>query len=574
MFINISKEEKMFNKRNLTVFAFLALLVMVVTVFGGWMAHKTDTAKPDYYFAISKNISVFGKVYEEITKRYVEVIDPEKFMRAGIYGMMKTLDPYTVFIEKEANDELQIMTHGKYGGVGMRISKRDDWPAVIEPPFEGTPAERAGIREGDLIIAVDSVSTEDLSISETANRLRGKPGTAVYVKIRRVGEEKPLEFRLIRAEIKVEEITYSGLIEDNIGYIRLAHFSRNVGNQIYNSIADLKKEGMEALILDLRGNPGGLLESAVSVADNFVEKGQMIVSTRGKLEGTSQEYRAKVDPIWGTEPLVVLVDTVSASASEIVAGALQDLDRAVVIGNPTFGKGLVQTVIPISKETALKVTTAKYYIPSGRLIQKPNAFEDKEVLLTSFEKEQDSTLNFETLKGRKVTGGGGIIPDIVIKTKHLPLIVRHMIMKSMFFNYSLEYAATNKELERDFEVDHTMINNFKKFLKEKDFDYNTAGEEELKVFKDIAKEKGYLEQAELAFEELQEIIEKRKEQDFDEAKDFIKLYLKKEIAGKFWGTAAKVEAGIEVSEEVQKAIEVLSDQNEYYAILNNNANLN
>jgi len=560
-------------KRNVTVLLFMVLLVILVVVFGGWMANKSNVAKPDYYFSINKNLNVFTKVYDEITRRYVEVIDPEKFMRAGIYGMLRTLDPYTVFIEKDENEELQIMTHGKYGGVGMRIAKRDGWPSIVEPPFDGTPAAKAGIREGDRIIEVDSVVTKELSISDTATRLRGIPGTSVFIKIERIGEEKPMEFRLIRAEIKVEEITYSGLIKNKIGYIRLAHFSRNVGNQMYNSIADLKRQGMESLILDLRGNPGGLLESAVAVADNFVEKGKIIVSTRGKLDGTVKDYEAKIDPIWGTEPLIVLVDTLSASASEIVAGALQDLDRAVVIGSPTFGKGLVQTVVPIDNETALKITTAKYYIPSGRLIQKPHIFNDADVLLTSFENEKDSLATYKTAGGRLVRGNGGITPDIRVKSEDLPLIVRHLIMKSMFFNFSLEYAAQHNDLQRDFDVNQAMISQFRQFLKDKNFTYKTEGELELTKLEKIAEEEGFKMNADPSFAELKKVIDQNKEKDFDESLDYIKWYLKAEIAGKFWGTAAKVEASFEISNEIKKAIELLSNKQEYYAILTH-ANIN
>ena len=581
----------MFSKKQLSTFISFALLVVLVIIFGGWIAHKADYPKPDYYFNVSKNINVFGKVYEEITNRYVEVIDPEQFMRAGIYGMLKTLDPYTVFIEKDDNAELQIMTHGKYGGVGMRISKRDGWATVVEPPFDGTPSAKVGIREGDRILEVDSMSTKDLSISETANRLRGDPGTEVFIKVKRVGEGE-LEFRLIRAEIKVEEISYAGIIKDNIGYIRLGHFSRNVGNQMYKAIADLKKQGMESLILDLRGNPGGLLESAVAVADNFFEKGQVIVSTKGKLSGTDQDYSAKIEPIWGTEPLVVLVDTISASASEIVAGAIQDMDRGVIVGSPTFGKGLVQTVIPINKETALKITTAKYYIPSGRLIQKPGIYKNTKVLLnhpankksdtakelkltsTSSAFEYDSSKVYKTASGRIVHGNGGIVPDIRVKRIRLPTIIVQMIMKSMFFNFSLEYAAEHANIKRGFDVDQKIIDDYKKFLEGKKFEYKTVDEQELEKLEDTIKEREYQKEAKSAFNELKRIIQERKTKDFDESIDFVKSYLKGEISAKLWGTAARVEAGFNVSPQIQKALEVLSDKDRYYAILKGDKSLN
>lgn len=559
----------MINKRNISIFMFMALLAVLIVSFGGWIAYKTDTQKPDYYFEIDKNMSIFGKVYEEITNRYVEVIEPEKFMKAGIYGMLETLDPYTVFIEKEENDELQIITHGKYGGVGMRISKRGDYPSVVDPPFDGTPSAKAGIREGDQIIEIDGISTKDLSVSETANKLRGKPGTEVFIKIQRVGELNVLEFRLIREEIKVEEITYSGIIQDDIGYIRLAHFSRDVGQQVSDAIVDLKDQGMNKLVLDLRGNPGGLLESAISVADNFLPRGMSIVSTKGKAAGTNQDYRSEHDPIWGTEPLVVLVDTISASASEIVAGAIQDLDRGVIIGSPTFGKGLVQTVIPISKETALKITTAKYYIPSGRLIQKPDIYEDPDILLST-NYPVDSTMSFLTLHGRTVTGSGGITPDIRLKPKLLPLVARHLIMQSMFFNFSLEYAAKHPDLDPSFSIDEEIITEFKSFLREKEFSYKTPEEVRLDEIKKIIDEHGYAAESSESILELEKVIAKQKEKDFEDNIDVIKMYLKSEIIGKLWGTAAKVKLSLEKSDEVKEAIAILSDIDKYNKILNNN----
>jgi len=561
----------MFNKRNISIVAFLSLLIILTISFGGWIAYKTDTQKPDYYFEINKNMSVFGKVYEEITNRYVEIIDPEKFMKAGIYGMLERLDPYTVFIEKEENDELQIITHGKYGGVGMRISKRGDYPTVVDPPFDGTPSAKAGIREGDQIIEVDNEDTKGLSVSQTANRLRGKPGTDVFIKIRRIGEPNVLEFRLIREEIKVEEITFADIVKDDIGYIRLAHFSRNVGEQMHDSIAELKQKGMKKLILDLRGNPGGLLESAVSVADNFISKGEKIVATKGKAMGTNKEYKAASDPIWGVEPLVVLVDTISASASEIVAGAIQDLDRGIILGSPTFGKGLVQTVIPINNQTALKITTAKYYIPSGRLIQKPDIYKDNKVLLSSNFSE-DSTKIFKTINGRTVKGSGGIVPDIRIEPKLMPLVIRHLIMKSMFFNFSLEYAAEHPNLSKEFEVGDEILNEFKAFLKNKDFSYKSPEERGLDDIKKIIDERGYSNETSESISKLEKIFDEQKNLDFNKNLDFIKLYLKSEIAGKLWGTSAKVRINLDKSDEVNRAIDLLTNETEYYKILNNKSN--
>ncbi len=451
------------NKQRYLSLILIIILVVSATFLGGWIARETRTPKPDYYFEIEKNIDLFGEVYEEVTKRYVEEIDPEKFMKAGINGMLRTLDPYTMFIEQEGNSELRIMTTGKYGGVGMRISKRDGWATVVEPPFEGTPSARAGIREGDRIIEVDGKSTEELTITETAQRLRGKIGTEVNIKMRRVGETNPLEFRLIRAEIKVSDVSYAGFIQDKIGYVRLGHFSRYAGKQVHDSIAVLKDQGMESLILDLRGNPGGLLESAVQVASNFVNKGDLVVYTKGRESNSDKEYRSQVQPIWGDKPLVVLVDGYSASASEIVSGAIQDLDRGVIVGSPTFGKGLVQTVIPLSRNrdgNSLKITSAKYYIPSGRLIQKPNFIRKKDIVW-DYESKEDTTKKEEkayfTAAKRKVKGSGGITPDIKVESPEISSLVINLIMKSMFFNFALEYASNNGDLEKDFVVDDYII---------------------------------------------------------------------------------------------------------------------
>ena len=566
------------NKKQFLSFALVLALIAFAIIFGGWVAKETNVAKPDLYFEIDKNIKLFGKVYEEIATRYVEEVDPEKFMKSGINGMLDNLDPYTTFIEQEGNSELQILTKGKYGGVGMRIAKREGWPTVVEPPFEGTPSAKAGIREGDKIIEVDGIATDDISITETAQRLRGEIGTEVNVKIQRIGEEKTLEFRLIRAEIKISDVTYAGFVQDKIGYIRLSHFSRFAGKQVHDSIAVLKDQGMESLILDLRENPGGLLESAVQVAENFVKKGDMIVYTKGRASGTNVEYRSKEDPIWGDKPLVVLVDDYSASASEIVAGAIQDLDRGLIIGMPTFGKGLVQTVVPLDREgTSLKITTAKYYIPSGRLIQKPDFIHSKDVLW-GYDSKKDS-LNeskpneYYTASKRKVHGKGGIVPDIRVESYTMSPLVANLIMKSMFFNFALEYASDHKNLNQDFDVNDTIIADFKKFLKAKDFTYKTRSEMKLEELEKVIKEEKYPEAVDNSLQQLANSITEAKEQDFERDLDLIKWNLKDEIAAKLWGTPGKYRVEFQWQPEIKKAVEVISNQKEYSSFLSSNIDI-
>lgn len=565
------------NKKHYFSLSLVVVLIVFAIMFGGWIARESNASKPDYYYEIDKNIQLFGKIYEEIATRYVEEIDPEKFMKSGIDGMLRTLDPYTVFIEQEGTSELQIITTGKYGGVGMRISKREGFPTVAEPPFEGTPSAKAGIREGDKIIDVDGMATNNFTITETAQRLRGEIGTEVNIKIQRVGEEKPLEFRLIRAEINVSDVTFAGFIDDKIGYIRLGHFSRYAGKQVHDSIAVLKTQGMESLILDLRGNPGGLLEAAVQVTENFIPKDDLIVYTRGRSAGTNVEYRSRKEPIWGDKPLIVLVDHFSASASEIVAGAIQDQDRGLIIGSRTYGKGLVQTVVPLQGQgTALKITTHKYYIPSGRLIQTPNFIRSKDILWGA-DTVKDTALaeskEYFTSAKRKVHGNGGIVPDIKVEGEEFTPLVGNLIMKSMFFNYALEYASTHKNLAQDFVVNNDMIAEFKQFIKSKNFTYITEAEDKFNDLEKILKEEKYPEEVLNSLQNLKESIDKAKANDFTRDIDLIKWNLKTEVAAKLWGTPGKYQSEFQWHSEIKKAVEVLSNQDNYNTLLSSNVDI-
>ena len=344
----------------------LIATLVVALVISGWLSGWVSAYSPDYYHQIKKNIEVFGRVYQEIAQKYVVEVDPEKFMKAGIEGMLSTLDPYTVLVEKEDNAELQIMSSGKYGGLGMRIGLRSGWPTVVEPPFERTPSLKAGIREGDQIIEVDGQSTKGLTVSKVANFLRGEIGSEVFLKISREGEGENIDFRLIRAEIIVTDVLYSGIIQDGIGYIRLIHFSRNAGKDIEKSIRQLKKEDLKALILDLRSNPGGLLDQAEKVSDLFLKQGVIVTTQIGD---SKKRYNAKQKSLDYNGNVIILVDSGSASASEIVAGALKNNERAAVIGERTFGKGSIQQIFDLKDGSALKLTIAQYLTPGDISIQ-------------------------------------------------------------------------------------------------------------------------------------------------------------------------------------------------------------
>lgn len=557
-------------------------IIIVVAVFviaaGGWLNGWVSAYSPDYYHEVQENIEIFGRIYQEISKKYVEEVDPQKFMRAGIQGMLGTLDPYTVLVEKEDNQELQIMSSGKYGGLGMRIGLRGGWPTVVEPPFDGTPAIKAGIREGDKIISINETSTENLTIAKVAAMLRGEIGSEVFLEVDREGEANHIDFRLIRGEIVVTDVVYSGFVSDGIGLIRLSHFSRNAGRDIEHAIRDLKKKDLHALILDLRSNPGGLLDAAVTVSENFLDKDKLIVSTEGRANGSVQKYVSEKSPVLAEDvALAVLVNGYSASASEIVAGAIQDHDRGVIIGNNTFGKGLVQTIIPISKEAALKVTTAKYLVPSGRSIQDPSRFiDDPDEILYNLPSRSDNEPGtkdvsenkpFQTDHGRTVYSGHGITPDIEVVVDTLRRYELELLRKTMPFQFSVIYAARHPELKRDFEVSDEMLAEFKAFLQEKNFEYESESELALGRIEQIAEQQNYLASISPSIDEIRKTITTQKIAEFEQSRDFIVEELQKEISAKLWGAKAEVEAGFDNDEAVQTAVDVLSDAERYKSLL-------
>jgi len=551
--------------------SFLIVLILLVTItVSGWLAHSSEMADPDIYLVLKRNITLFQRVYEEILLRYVDEIDPDAFVRAAIYGMTQRLDPYTSLIEKEENQRLQTLTRGKYGGVGMTISKRGDYPVVEEPPFDGTPAAKAGIREGDQIIEVDGVSTRDLSLSEVANRLRGKPGTPVSIKIRRAGEERPLHFRLIRDVIVIRDVSYAGFLEEGIGYIRLTRFSKFSPKQVKEAVLSLKSQGLKGLILDLRSNPGGLLDAAIEIVNFFVPKGELIVYTKGRTKHANRKYYATKDPILPETPLVVLVNGASASASEIVAGAIQDLDRGLVIGSRTYGKGLVQTLIPFpfQKNTALRLTTAKYYIPSGRLIQDVSRLNRDEKLFAVKDEElapdsSNGQKEFRTKGGRIVYGGGGIKPDIEIDFPKMSNFERALFQQSMFFNFAVNYAARIKDKPEHIEITDEILNEFRQYLTENGFDFHIEGEEEIRSLAEIAREREFGPAVEDEIANLQKTLEEMKKREFDRHVDFIRRYLKREIAAKVLGNKGPVLADKEDDPVLKTAIQVLRNPSEY-----------
>lgn len=548
-------------------FAVLALALISAAII--WAVSLGEaTEEPDVLQEYEKEtlysyIKLLDKVAFFINQRYVDSVDVKDMTYSGIRGMIETLDPFSALQDVEAHDHLMEMTSGKYEGVGMTISKRNKVITVISP-IEGTPAYRMGLRAGDQIVKIDGKSTEGMDTEDASKLMRGKRGTIVVLTIKREGVAELLEYEIERAIIELKNVPYYGIMNGGIGYVRLSKFSKESGKELKDAIEDLKKQGAKGLIFDLRSNGGGLLDQAVETANLFLDKDKLIVYTQGRTE-FKREFYAKDAPIFPDGPLVVLVNEGTASASEIVSGAIQDWDRGVIIGNTTFGKGLVQQIFGMTEDTFLKLTTAKYYIPSGRCIQKPERAKRHVVA----EEETDSLVEvkkevFHTKAGREVYGGGGIVPDIEIESSRMKPIEYNLERQSMFFNFAVRYIAEHPDIPQDFEVDQQMLKEFKQFLKEKNFTYKSTLELDLEPLKTQIEEKENPEIFSRALEDLKQAIEKDKEDDFEESTDYIKDSLKRDILNNLYGQKTYYEQVLlKTDPYIQKAYQILTNENEY-----------
>ncbi|HTY59589.1 MAG TPA: S41 family peptidase, partial [Bacteroidota bacterium] len=466
----------------------------------------------------------------------------EKFMQAGIDGMLGTLDPYTVYIDKEEGDEVDLLTTGKYGGIGVTIGVRDGVLKVITV-MDGYSAARAGITPGDRLIEVGGVAVGSKKPDEVRSLTRGEPGTEVKVVVEREGAAKPLEFTLIREEIQVKNVTYSGFIGDGIGYIRLERFSRKAGEEVRQAITEMKIQGeIKGLVLDLRGNPGGLLDAAVEVVSKFVPRGSLIVTTKGRKPEADKEYRSTEDPLLPATPLILLTDRGSASASEIVAGALQDLDRALIVGTRTFGKGLVQTILPLNFGAQLKITTARYYIPSGRSIQEIDyQHRDKNGIFATV--PDSLRREFKTSKGRKEFEFGGIAPDSVVKDEDVGPMVRELIRKALFFKFANSYCSDHKS-EKITGVTPSILSAFRAFLDREKFDYQEDMEGKITDLRQLADRSHYTKDVTETLDRLEITLRKEKLHGFDRYEDHISNELNIELMARLGGDRGRIEASL------------------------------
>ena len=538
---------------------FISLFISSLTL----LSFKSD------YFEIAKNLEIFTDLYKELNTYYVDETDPGKLIKSAMDEMLQTLDPYTNYIPESEIEDFQFMTTGQYGGIGAMITKRDEYVYISEP-YEGFPAQKSGLMAGDKILEVNNISAKGKSTEEVSKLLKGQPNTNVSILIERKYINEPFEVSFKREKVTVGSVPYFGLLENNIGYVKLRSFTRNCSNDLKNAIIKLKEQSATSLILDLRGNPGGLLNESVKISNFFVNQGEDIVSTKGKIKSWEKVYTATSKPIDTEIPLVVLIDQSSASASEIVSGSLQDLDRAVIVGKRSFGKGLVQQTRKLSYNSQLKLTVAKYYIPSGRCIQAldySNRNEDGSV-----GKIADSlSTEFRTKNNRKVYDGGGITPDLVTESETSSKILLSLLRERLFFDYATEFRLKNENIlsAKDFKINDEKFLDFKNFLSDKEYEYETDTEKAYKKLKKVAEEENYFESMKNNFDLLVTKIDDAKSDDLEKNKDFVKEILANEIVSRYYYQKGRIQSSLNYDKDILEAIKVLSDSTKYKQILSN-----
>ena len=524
------------------------------------------------YFEVSKNLDIFSSLYKEVNTYYVDNVDPDKMMRTGINAMLESLDPYTNYISESDIENFKFQTTGRYGGIGAIIRKDGDYTVVSEP-YQNFPAYKAGLQAGDIILEVDGQSTKGKTTDDVSKILKGAPGTTLKLLVQKPDNSQETK-TLTREEIQINSVPYYGMVNDSIAYIRLTQFTDHCGPDVAAALTDLeKKHKVCGLIFDLRGNPGGLLNEAVNVANVFVNKDQLVVSTKGKVKDWDNNYVALNDPIDTKIPLAILTNSGSASASEIVSGCVQDLDRGVIVGQRTFGKGLVQTTRPLSYGTELKVTTAHYFTPSGRCIQALDyAHRNAD---GSVGKIPDSLKTaFKTKDGRVVYDGGGISADVKTPIQELSDVSIALLTKDLIFNYATQYRQKHATLPaaKEFKMSDDDYNDFLSFIKGKNYSYTTSTEKELDSLKSLASKEKYYDALKTDFSDMQDKIEHDKDQDLVKNKEEIVELLEEEISSRYYYQSGRIENELQHDPDIAKAISVLGNPVEYSQILSASKN--
>lgn len=518
-------------------------------------------------FETLKSLEIMDQIYEHLDLYFVDETKNGQLAKTGIDAMLKELDPYTVYYHESNIEDYRLMTTGQYGGIGALIRKIGDFSFISEP-YQGKPAQSAGLRAGDKIISIDGKSMEKKTTEEVSDALKGPKGTTFELVIERTGEGKK-NFKITRDEIKLPNVPYFGMLQAEVGYVKLNSFTQTAAADVKSAIQKLQAQGMQELVLDLRGNGGGLLIEAVKIVNFFVPKNQVVVTTKGRVAEENRTYKTLEDPFLPTMPVVVLIDGASASASEILAGSLQDLDRAVVIGETSFGKGLVQRTYDLKYGSKIKITIAKYYTPSGRCVQRLEYY-DKENGQKPKEVADSLLKTFYTKNGRPVIDGRGIDPDIEVSLADLSRLAAMLLVKNHIFNYATRYASQNESIKEagSFALTDNEYAAFKSYvLAQTDFDYTTASEEALRKMKETAEKEGYFEDVSAQYNQMLEKVTPSKERDLDKFRKEISELLEDEIISRYYFQEGRAKQQLKADPAVQKSVEILQTPAQYNTIL-------
>ena len=520
-------------------------------------------------FEIAKSLDIYNSLLRELNLNYVDEINPGELNETAIKAMLDGLDPYTVFIPESDIENAKFMTTGEYGGIGALIQYDGEYTRISEP-YYGWPAQKAGLIAGDAIIEVNGVDCVKKNTQEVSNLLKGQPGTEVKLKIKRYGQDKPLEITLKREKVKIDNIPYYKVFDNGVAYLSLSGFTRDAAKELKDKFVEMRKDRqLTGFILDLRGNGGGLMNEAVDIVNLFIPKGKPVVSMKGKATTANNLYPTTNEPLDLEIPLAILVDGNSASASEIVAGAIQDYDRGVIIGQRTFGKGLVQNILPLSYNTQLKVTVAHYYIPSGRCIQEIDYSHKKDTTQT-----KNDTLGkaFKTMGGRTVYEGHGIAPDVKVERDPYATVTAYLYAKNYIFDYANKFYSEHKSIDSAdrFQIDEATYQDFMKFVKEKNFSYTTESEKAIEKLKKTAKEEGYLEKIKPQIDLLEKNLATEKDNDLLSNRKDIEELLRSEIVSRYYYQKGRIVASLNDDPDLKRAFEILlntNDKDEYHSIL-------